>query len=188
MASTATHALSAMATLCPTSNPASACARALENPVSGPPLSSLLKPNARVAVVIDDFSLPVPQAARDCRREMMEALILLLSDRGITASDLGVVALTCAAVDDVSAWCLLALVVGVTQSRAETAWLVVVLALAYTALMLLFVRPLVARAGSRRSASGSPRSNRQARSTSGTPVAFATNGAVRDARGFASST
>ncbi len=45
-----------------------------------------------------------------------------------------------------------------------------------------------ARSGRSRSASAAPRSSRQAWSTSGIPVAFATNGIVREARGFASST
>ena len=45
-----------------------------------------------------------------------------------------------------------------------------------------------ARSGRSSSASDAPRSKRQAWSTSGIPVAFATNGTVRDARGFASST
>jgi hypothetical protein len=45
-----------------------------------------------------------------------------------------------------------------------------------------------ARSGRSSAASGSPSKSRQAWSTSGTPSAFETNGTVRDARGFASST
>ena len=43
-------------------------------------------------------------------------LARILTDRRMTKTDLGVVALTCAAVDDVTAWCLLALVVGVVHA------------------------------------------------------------------------
>ncbi|HEX2444515.1 MAG TPA: cation:proton antiporter [Vicinamibacterales bacterium] len=73
-------------------------------------------------------------------------LARILSDRGMTRSELGVIALTCAAVDDVTAWCLLAFVVGVVQARMEGAFLVAVLTLGFIAVMFLVVRPLAARA------------------------------------------
>ena len=69
-------------------------------------------------------------------------LARILTDRGIAQTDLGVLALSCAAVDDVTAWCLLALVAGVVQSQVTSAAWVAVLSLAYIALMLLVVRPL----------------------------------------------
>ena len=43
-------------------------------------------------------------------------LARILSDRGMHTSRLGAVALACAAVDDVTAWCLLALVVSVAHA------------------------------------------------------------------------
>ena len=43
-------------------------------------------------------------------------LARILTDRGLTRTPLGVAALTCAAINDVMAWCLLALVVGVTRA------------------------------------------------------------------------
>jgi Kef-type K+ transport system membrane component KefB len=43
-------------------------------------------------------------------------LARILTDRGMTRSELGVAALTCAAINDVMAWCLLALVVGATRA------------------------------------------------------------------------
>jgi Kef-type K+ transport system membrane component KefB len=46
-------------------------------------------------------------------------LARILTDRGMQKSQLGAVALACAAVDDVTAWCLLALVVGVATPRPE---------------------------------------------------------------------
>ena len=54
-----------------------------------------------------------------------------------------------------------------------------------------FFRPRarrLARRGQRELRERLPSRSRQACSTSGTPVAFATNGTVREARGFASST
>jgi Kef-type K+ transport system membrane component KefB len=69
-------------------------------------------------------------------------LARILSDRGMTRSELGVIALTCAAVDDVTAWCLLAFVVGVVQARMEGAVLVAVLTLVFIAVMFLVVKPL----------------------------------------------
>jgi Kef-type K+ transport system membrane component KefB len=72
-------------------------------------------------------------------------LARILADRGMTRSELGVIALTCAAVDDVTAWCLLACVVAVAEARAGNAVLVVALTIAFIALMLVVVRPLVRR-------------------------------------------
>jgi len=81
-------------------------------------------------------------------------LARILSDRGMTKTTLGVVALTCAAVDDVTAWCLLALVIGVAQARIEGATVVVISTLAFIAFMFLAVRPAAARLAAR--SSGSP--------------------------------
>ncbi|MCC6876786.1 MAG: cation:proton antiporter [Sandaracinaceae bacterium] len=73
-------------------------------------------------------------------------LARILTDRGMHRSNLGVVALTCAAVDDVTAWCLLAFVVGVANAQVDSAVWTAVLSLAFVAVMLLAVRPLVQRA------------------------------------------
>ena len=72
-------------------------------------------------------------------------LARILTDRGIDKTELGVVALSCAAIDDVTAWCLLAFVVGVAQAEVGGAVQTIVLALAYIAFMLLVVRPLAVR-------------------------------------------
>ena len=73
-------------------------------------------------------------------------LARILTDRGIQRSSLGVIALTCAAVDDVTAWCLLALVVGVAHARLDGALWTAGLSVAYIATMLFVARPLAARA------------------------------------------
>jgi Kef-type K+ transport system membrane component KefB len=72
-------------------------------------------------------------------------LARILTDRQMQRTDLGVMALACAATDDVSAWCLLALVVGVVQSQIDTAVFVALFTAAYIGLMFLVVRPIVAR-------------------------------------------
>ena len=56
---------------------------------------------------------------------------------------MGIIALACAAVDDVSAWCLLAFVVSVAQAHISSALPTVLLTLAYIAGMFLVIRPLV---------------------------------------------
>jgi Kef-type K+ transport system membrane component KefB len=72
-------------------------------------------------------------------------LARILTDRGMSRSPLGVMALTCAAVGDVLAWCLLALVVGVARAKIGDAAVVILGAAGYIAVMLLVVRPLATR-------------------------------------------
>jgi Kef-type K+ transport system membrane component KefB len=76
-------------------------------------------------------------------------LARILTDRRMSTTELGVVALTCAAVDDVTAWCLLAAVVGIAQARSSDALQVVVLAAAFVAAMFVVARPLVGKLVSR---------------------------------------
>ena len=70
-------------------------------------------------------------------------LARILSDRGMTSTRLGTIALTSAAIADVTAWCLLAFVVGVVQARVESAFLVAGLTMTFVAVMFLVVRPFV---------------------------------------------
>jgi Kef-type K+ transport system membrane component KefB len=76
-------------------------------------------------------------------------LARILTDRNMSRTQLGIVALSCAAADDVTAWCLLALVVGVTRAEVGGALLVPVGALAFILLMFLVVRPVMKRVSSR---------------------------------------
>jgi Kef-type K+ transport system membrane component KefB len=71
-------------------------------------------------------------------------LARILTDRGIHRSRLGVLALTCAAVDDVTAWCLLALLLSVARAQAERAVITVGLTLLFVATVLM-LRPLLVR-------------------------------------------
>jgi K+:H+ antiporter len=72
-------------------------------------------------------------------------LARILTDRRMEKTELGVVALSCAAVDDVTAWCLLAFVVGAAKAEIGDAMQTIVLAIAYIAIMLAIVRPLALR-------------------------------------------
>jgi Kef-type K+ transport system membrane component KefB len=72
-------------------------------------------------------------------------LARILSDRGATRTELGASALTCAAIDDVTAWCLLAFVVAVAKSDARSIISVLVLTGAFIGAMFLAVRPLLIR-------------------------------------------
>ena len=72
-------------------------------------------------------------------------LARILTDRGMTRTELGVIALSCAAIDDVTAWCLLAFVVGIARAQVTEGLLVTAGALGYIACMLLLARPLLRR-------------------------------------------
>jgi Kef-type K+ transport system membrane component KefB len=73
-------------------------------------------------------------------------LARILYDLRMEKTDLGVVALTCAAVDDVTAWCLLALVIGVVHASPGQALMPIVLTMVFTAVMFAVVRPRMAKA------------------------------------------
>jgi Kef-type K+ transport system membrane component KefB len=73
-------------------------------------------------------------------------LARILRDLGMQRTQLGAIALGCAAVDDVTAWILLALVVGVARASLGDATQTFVLTAAYVVVLVTLVRPLVARA------------------------------------------
>jgi Kef-type K+ transport system membrane component KefB len=83
-------------------------------------------------------------------------LARILMDRRLHQSPMGTLALTCAAIADVTAWCLLALVVGVIQSKVRGAAVTALLTLLYILVMVVLVRPLVRRFVSRHERSGTP--------------------------------
>jgi len=75
-------------------------------------------------------------------------LARILSERRLLKTKVGAIAITCAAVDDVTAWCLLAFVVSIAKSTdLRSAAVTVGLALAYIAAMLVIVRPFLRRLG-----------------------------------------
>lgn len=72
-------------------------------------------------------------------------LARILSDLKMAQSSLGALALACAAVDDVSAWCLLAFVVGLTRAQANVLPMTMGLCGVFIILMICVVRPLLLR-------------------------------------------
>ncbi|PCC71423.1 transporter, CPA2 family [Nannocystis exedens] len=77
-------------------------------------------------------------------------LARILTERRLLRTKVGAVTITCAAVDDVTAWCILAFVVSIVRATALTEAIVTtVLAVAYTLGMLLLVRPFLARVAAR---------------------------------------
>jgi Kef-type K+ transport system membrane component KefB len=72
-------------------------------------------------------------------------LARILTDRKIHKSPLGVMALTCAAVDDVTAWCLLSVLVSIVHAQGGGSLLTLVLTPLYVFLMVVVARPLVVR-------------------------------------------
>jgi Kef-type K+ transport system membrane component KefB len=72
-------------------------------------------------------------------------LARILTDRGYHRSGLGIIALTCAAMNDVAAWCMLAFVVGVVHAKLGGAALTIVLTAVYVCAMIWVARPLAER-------------------------------------------
>jgi Kef-type K+ transport system membrane component KefB len=71
-------------------------------------------------------------------------LARIITDRGLAHTSLGGIALTCAAIDDVLAWSLLAVVVTLSGSGGAHPWLIALVPV-YVAVMFLGVRPLLRR-------------------------------------------
>jgi len=72
-------------------------------------------------------------------------LARILEERGIAGTSLGTTAIACAAIDDVTAWCLLALVVSIAQERTSDALRTVLLTAALIFVVLKIVAPFVRR-------------------------------------------
>jgi Kef-type K+ transport system membrane component KefB len=72
-------------------------------------------------------------------------LARILEDRGLTQTTLGSIAITCAAVDDVTAWCILALVIALVKSTGiASSGITVGLTLVFAAAMIFVIRPQLA--------------------------------------------
>lgn len=76
-------------------------------------------------------------------------LARILSERNMLQGRLGTVAIACAAVDDVTGWCILAYIVVLIRARASAAsvWLTLAGTIAFALLMIYVVRRLVSRFG-----------------------------------------
>ena len=129
-----------------------------------------LQKNARVSLTISHSSIVIPfilgaglalilypkYATQDVSFEVFALFIgvslsvtafpvlaRILSDLGLSRTPLGVTAIHAAAVGDVTAWCLLAFVVSVAQSKMHGALSTVALTGVFIAVMLGVIRPIV---------------------------------------------
>lgn len=75
-------------------------------------------------------------------------LARIVQERGLSRTRLGSMVITCAAADDITAWCLLAAVIAIAKAgSAASALYVLLMAISYVLVMLLFVRPFLNRIG-----------------------------------------
>jgi Kef-type K+ transport system membrane component KefB len=72
-------------------------------------------------------------------------LARIVSERKLDKSTMGTLALTCAAADDIAAWCMLSIVVSFARSQPSEGLMTVVWAAVYVAFMLVLMRPLALR-------------------------------------------
>lgn len=73
-------------------------------------------------------------------------LARILTERGLQRTPLGALAITCAAFNDVAAWCMLAFVIALGRAEGLVPGLITVgLSAVYTAIMFFLVRPLLKR-------------------------------------------
>ncbi|NCU02701.1 MAG: cation/H(+) antiporter [Chitinophagaceae bacterium] len=75
-------------------------------------------------------------------------LARIVQERGISKTKLGTVAITCAAADDITAWCILAAVIAIVKAGSVvSSFYTILMALAYVLLMIKIVRPFLIRIG-----------------------------------------
>lgn len=75
-------------------------------------------------------------------------LARIVQERGIHKTRLGAIVITCAAADDITAWCLLAVVIAIVKAGTfESALYVIALAFLYVIVMLFIVKPFLKRVG-----------------------------------------
>lgn len=75
-------------------------------------------------------------------------LARILQEKGLTKTKLGTMAITCAAADDITAWCILAVVIAIVKSGSSVSALYNIgLAIVYVAAMWYAVRPALKKLG-----------------------------------------
>jgi len=75
-------------------------------------------------------------------------LARIVQERGIHKTRLGAIVITCAAVDDITAWCILAAVIAIVKAGSfGSSVYIILLAIGYVFLMLKVVRPFLKRVG-----------------------------------------
>ena len=136
---------------------------------------NIIRKQARSAIVISHASIIIPYALGMCLALFMynkyapehisflsfalfmgiamsitafPVLARIIKERKLTRTKLGVMAITCAASDDVTAWCILAALIAVVKAGTSVSSLFTIgLLLAYISFMLFLIRPLLKRLG-----------------------------------------
>jgi Kef-type K+ transport system membrane component KefB len=72
-------------------------------------------------------------------------LARILTDQGLHKTKLGGLALTCAAIDDITAWCLLAFLTSFIEAKISNAVSTLICTISYILLMLLVIKPILAK-------------------------------------------
>jgi Kef-type K+ transport system membrane component KefB len=75
-------------------------------------------------------------------------LARIVQERGMHKTKLGAIAITCAAADDITAWCLLAVVIAIVKAGSfESSMFIISLAALYVLIMIFLVKPFLKRIG-----------------------------------------
>ncbi|PKB16361.1 cation:proton antiporter [Flavobacterium sp. 5] len=75
-------------------------------------------------------------------------LARIVQERGMHKTKLGAIAITCAAADDITAWCLLAVVIAIVKAGTfESSMYIISLAAIYVLMMIYLVKPFLKRIG-----------------------------------------
>ncbi|HEU4788919.1 MAG TPA: cation:proton antiporter [Flavobacterium sp.] len=75
-------------------------------------------------------------------------LARIVQERGMHKTKLGAIAITCAAADDITAWCLLAVVIAIVKAGTfESSMYIISLAAIYVVVMIYLVKPFLKRIG-----------------------------------------
>jgi Kef-type K+ transport system membrane component KefB len=75
-------------------------------------------------------------------------LARIVQERGIHKTKLGAIVITCAAADDITAWCILAVVIAIVKAGTFVSSLYIIsLAIIYVLLMIFIVKPFLKRIG-----------------------------------------
>ncbi|WP_281238124.1 cation:proton antiporter [Flavobacterium praedii] len=75
-------------------------------------------------------------------------LARIVQERGMHKTKLGAIVITCAAADDITAWCLLAVVIAIVKAGTfESSMFIISLAALYVLIMIFLVKPFLKRIG-----------------------------------------
>jgi Kef-type K+ transport system membrane component KefB len=75
-------------------------------------------------------------------------LARIVQERQLTKTKLGAIVITCAAADDITAWCILAAVIAIVKAGSVvSSFYIILMAIAYVFLMLRVLRPFLKRLG-----------------------------------------